>query len=111
MIIERQLLPGDKIPQEKLAEDLGISRTPPLINALKFLDHDRAVRHRRLFPGHGFSAGLGMALAGKLRKKDYHVWVVIGDGESQEGSIWEATMAAPKWKLDNLTVILDRNHL
>jgi transketolase len=61
--------------------------------------------------GHGFSAGLGMALAGKLRKKDYHVWVVIGDGESQEGSIWEAAMAAPKWKLDNLTVILDRNHL
>lgn len=61
--------------------------------------------------GHGFSAGLGMALAGKLAKKDYHVWVVIGDGESQEGSIWEAAMAAPKWKLDNLTVILDRNHL
>jgi transketolase len=61
--------------------------------------------------GHGFSAGLGMALAGKLRKKDYHVWVVIGDGESQEGSIWEAAMAAPKWKLDNLTLILDRNHL
>ncbi len=61
--------------------------------------------------GHGFSAGLGMALSGKLRKKDYHVWVVVGDGESQEGSIWEAAMAAPKWKLDNLTVILDRNHL
>jgi transketolase len=61
--------------------------------------------------GHGFSVGLGMALAGKLRKKDYHVWVVVGDGESQEGSIWEAAMAAPKWKLDNLTVILDRNHL
>ena len=61
--------------------------------------------------GHGFSAGLGMALAGKLRKKDYHVWVVVGDGESQEGSVWEAAMAAPKWKLDNFTVIVDRNHL
>ena len=46
--------------------------------------------------GQGISAGLGMALAGKLRKKDYHVWVMIGDGESQEGSVWEAAMAAPK---------------
>lgn len=61
--------------------------------------------------GHGLSVGLGMALSGKLRKKDYHVWVIIGDGESQEGSIWEAAMAAPKWQLDNLTAILDRNHL
>jgi transketolase len=61
--------------------------------------------------GHGLSVGVGMALAGKLLKKDYHVWVVIGDGESQEGSIWEAAMAATKWKLDNLTAILDRNNL
>jgi len=61
--------------------------------------------------GHGLSAGLGMALSGKLRKKDYHVYVIIGDGESQEGSIWEAAMAGAKWKLDNLTAVLDRNHL
>jgi transketolase len=61
--------------------------------------------------GQGLSAGLGMALSGKLRSKDYHVWVVIGDGELQEGSIWEAAMAGAKWKLDNLTVILDRNRL
>jgi transketolase len=61
--------------------------------------------------GQGLSAGLGMALSGKLRRKDYHVWVIIGDGEIQEGSIWEAAMAAAKWKLDNLTAILDRNHL
>ena len=61
--------------------------------------------------GHGLSAGLGMALSGKLRGKDYHVWVVVGDGETQEGSIWEAAMAAPKWKLDNLTAVVDRNNL
>lgn len=61
--------------------------------------------------GQGLSVGIGMALAGKLQKKDYHVWVVIGDGESQEGSIWEAAMSAPKWKLDNITAILDRNNL
>ena len=61
--------------------------------------------------GHGLSAGLGMALSGKLRKRDYHVWVVLGDGEVQEGSVWEAAMAAPKWKLDNLTAIVDRKRL
>jgi len=61
--------------------------------------------------GHGLSVGVGMALSAKLRKKDYRVWIVIGDGESQEGSIWEAAMAGAKWKLDNLTAVLDRNHL
>jgi transketolase len=61
--------------------------------------------------GHGLSAGVGMALSARLKKKDYRVWVVVGDGESQEGSIWEAAMSAAKWKLDNLTAVLDRNHL
>ena len=61
--------------------------------------------------GQGMSAGLGMALSGKLRKKDYHVWVIIGDGEMQEGAIWESAMSAAKWKLDNLTYVLDRNNL
>jgi len=61
--------------------------------------------------GHGMSAGLGMAMSARMRKKDYHTWVVVGDGESQEGSIWECAMATAKWKLDNFTVILDRNHL
>ena len=61
--------------------------------------------------GHGLSVGVGMALSAKLRRKDYHVWIVIGDGESQEGSIWEAAMAGAKWRLDNLTAILDRNRL
>jgi transketolase len=61
--------------------------------------------------GQGFSAGLGMALSGKLRQKDYHVWVIIGDGEIQEGAVWEAAMAGAKWKLDNLTAILDLNGL
>jgi transketolase len=61
--------------------------------------------------GHGLSAGIGMALAGRLQGKDYHVWIVIGDGEIQEGSVWEAAMSAAKWQLDNLTAILDRNHL
>ena len=61
--------------------------------------------------GHGLSVGVGMALSGKLRRKGYHVWVIVGDGEVQEGSIWEAAMSAAKWELDDLTAILDRNHL
>ncbi len=61
--------------------------------------------------GHGLSAGLGMALAGKLDKKDYRVFVMIGDGEIQEGLNWEAVMAAPNFHLDNLIAILDFNGL
>jgi transketolase len=61
--------------------------------------------------GQGMPVGVGMALAGKLDGRNYHVYVMIGDGESQEGSIWEASMAAAHYKLDNLTVILDHNGL
>lgn len=61
--------------------------------------------------GHGLSAGLGMALAARVQQRDYRVWVVIGDGESQEGSIWEAAMAAAGFKVDNLTAIMDRNRI
>ena len=61
--------------------------------------------------GQGISAAVGMALGGKLRHQDFHVWVLVGDGECQEGSVWEAAMAGAKWKLDNLTVIVDKNGL
>lgn len=59
--------------------------------------------------GQGICAGLGMALAGKLHGKDYHVYVMIGDGECQEGAVWEAALAAPRWQLDNFTIIVDNN--
>ncbi|MGI6065834.1 MAG: transketolase [Bacillota bacterium] len=61
--------------------------------------------------GQGLSAANGMALAGKLDEKSYRVYVLIGDGESQEGQIWEAAMLAAHYKLDNLTAILDHNGL
>lgn len=61
--------------------------------------------------GQGFSAGVGMALAARHLGKDFHTWVMIGDGEVQEGSIWEAAMAGAKWKLDNLTAIVDKNRI
>jgi len=61
--------------------------------------------------GHGLSVGVGMALAAKLDNKDYHVYVLLGDGELQEGLIWEAAMSAAHYKLDNLTAIVDYNGL
>lgn len=61
--------------------------------------------------GQGLSAANGMALAGKIDKKDYRVYALIGDGECQEGIIWEAAMLAAHYELDNITVFLDYNGL
>ncbi len=61
--------------------------------------------------GLGVSAACGMALAGKLDKKDYRVYTVIGDGESEEGQVWEAAMFAAHYNLDNLVFIIDWNGL
>ena len=74
---------------------------------------------KRMFPameactgslGQGLSIGIGIALAAKLDKKDYHTFVMAGDGEIQEGQNWEAAMFAPYHKIDNLTLIVDYNH-
>ena len=61
--------------------------------------------------GLGISTACGMALAGKINNKDYRVYTIIGDGESEEGQVWEASMFASHYKLDNLCVILDLNGL
>lgn len=61
--------------------------------------------------GHGLSIGVGMAIAAKMDHKSYRTYVVMGDGEQGEGSIYEAAMAASHYKLDNLVAIIDRNHL
>ena len=61
--------------------------------------------------GHGLPIGVGMALAAKMDKKPWHTYVMMGDGEQGEGSIYEAAMAGSNYKLDNLVAIIDRNHL
>lgn len=61
--------------------------------------------------GQGLSISCGIALAGKLDKKDYRVYTLLGDGELDEGQVWEAAMFAPHKKLDNLCAIVDRNRL
>ena len=61
--------------------------------------------------GQGISAAVGMAIAGKLDNADYRVYTLLGDGEIQEGQVWEASMLAAHKKLDNLVVIVDNNNL
>ncbi len=61
--------------------------------------------------GHGLSIGLGMAIANRQTNNPGHVYVLVGDGECNEGSIWEAIMLASTLKLENLTAIVDYNKL
>ncbi len=61
--------------------------------------------------GHGLSFANGVALAGKLDENEYNVYVMMGDGETDEGQVWEAAAAASHYKLDNLTAFIDRNFL
>lgn len=61
--------------------------------------------------GQGLSSAVGMSLAGKLDNKDYRVYCVLGDGEIEEGQVWEAAMSAAHYKLDNLCAIVDNNNL
>jgi transketolase len=61
--------------------------------------------------GQGISAAVGMALAGKLDNKEYRVYALLGDGELEEGQVWEASMSAAHYKLDNLTAFIDYNGL
>lgn len=61
--------------------------------------------------GQGLSVANGMAIAGKMNGKNYRVYCILGDGEIEEGQIWEAAMTSNKYKLDNLCVIIDNNNL
>jgi len=69
------------------------------------------IEHNTGALGHGLAVGVGMALAGKLDGRAYRVFTLLGDGELDEGSNWEASLAAAHYRLDNLTVIVDRNGL
>jgi len=59
--------------------------------------------------GHGFSIGIGLSLNGRIEKTNYKTFVIMGDGECDEGSVWEAALCAGKYHLDNLTVLIDYN--
>lgn len=61
--------------------------------------------------GQGLSYGIGVASAGRFHKRSYNTYVLVGDGECNEGQVWEAVMLAPHWKLDSLIAIVDRNDI
>jgi transketolase len=61
--------------------------------------------------GQGLAVGAGMALGAKRLGRDFHTWVMLGDGESEEGMVWETVLSAPRYGLDNLTAVLDLNGL
>src|SRR5918998_4326628 len=61
--------------------------------------------------GQGLSVGVGMAIGARLSQKDFHAWVLMGDGEIQEGMVWEAVQVAARYQLTSLTAIIDRNGL
>ena len=74
-------------------------------------DSNKAIEVSSGSLGHGLPQALGFAYSKKLKNLDSNVYVLMGDGETQEGSVWEAAMLAPKMGLDNLTVFIDRNNL
>lgn len=73
--------------------------------------HVAGVEHSAGSLGHGLAVSVGMALVSKREKKPWRVYCILGDGESMEGSVWEAMMSASHFGLNNLTAILDRNRL
>ena len=98
----------------------GFFPTEELVEFRKLTSRLQGHPDRRYIPGvdmttgslgQGLSAANGMAIAGKLDNKDYRVYCVLGDGEIQEGQVWEAAMTSSKYKLDNLCVIVDNNNL
>ena len=83
----------------------------PLLEGHPRLDLKNGVHWTTGSEGHGFPAGVGMALGKKMKKKDGKVYVVIGDGECQEGTTWESILIASHHKLKNLKIILDYNKI
>lgn len=83
----------------------------PLLEGHPHLDLQNGIHWTTGSEGHGFPAGVGMSLAKKMMKKKGRVYVLIGDGESQEGTTWESILVASQHRLNNLTVILDYNKI
>lgn len=99
----RGFFPVEELPTFRSTE--GHLEGHPNMNTVKGVDMSTGSL------GQGISASVGMAIAGKLDKKDYTVYALLGDGELEEGQVWEALMCAAHYKLDNMIVFLDHNGL
>lgn len=96
------------IPKEDL---IKLRKTDSYLQGHPDMKHTPGVEMSAGSLGQGVSTAVGMALAGKLDHKSYRVYAILGDGEIQEGQVWEAAMFAGHRKLDNLVVIVDNNNL
>ena len=83
----------------------------PLLEGHPHLDESNGVNYTSGSMGHGFPAAVGMAMARKVTKKTGRIFVLIGDGECQEGTTWESTLIGGRFSLENLTVIVDNNNI
>jgi transketolase len=102
------LVEAEFISIEELVQTFGKTNTDlpghPVMNKKKGIEFSNGSL------GMGLSLGIGVALAGRRRNSTYKVYVIMGDGECNEGSVWEAIMAAPHFKLDQLVAFIDRNN-
>ncbi|MDY6952364.1 MAG: transketolase [Thermodesulfobacteriota bacterium] len=94
------------VPPEDIAT---FEKTGTYLAGHPIMNKDKGIEFTNGSLGMGLSVGIGVALAGRRAKRDYSVYVLLGDGECNEGAVWEAAMAASHFNLDNLTVIIDRN--
>ncbi len=95
-------------PEEELT---GLKRLGSMLQGHPDMRKTKGIEANTGSLGQGLSISCGIAAGARLDKKAYRVYCIIGDGEINEGQIWEAAMSASNFKLDNLTVILDRNRL
>jgi len=96
------------ISREELAT---FERNGGILPGQPVMNPDKGIEFSSGSLGHGLSLGVGVALAGKKRGRNYRVYVLMGDGECNEGSVWEAAMAAKHFQLDNLIAIIDANEM
>lgn len=94
----------------KKEELMTFERTGSALLGHPVMNRSKGIEFTNGSLGMGLSLGIGVALAGRSANKDYKVFVLMGDGECNEGSIWEAAMSAPQLKLDNLIAIVDKNN-
>lgn len=95
------------ISQEEL---LQYGQHGSFLHGHSIMNREKGIEFSNGSLGMGLALGIGVAIAGKKREKNYRVYVLLGDGECNEGSVWEAAMAAPNYKLNNLVAIIDRNN-
>ncbi len=96
------------ISREELAT---FERNGGILPGQPVMNPDKGIEFSSGSLGHGLSLGVGVALPGKKRGRNYRVYVLMGDGECNEGSVWEAAMAAKHFQLDNLIAIIDANEM